>query len=275
MYDVYKRKVNLIASSMGCPVSHYFLTQYDRTSINQAWKDKHIANYITLAGAWTGGENAALEIGLSGLPLHKWLENVLSDIPNKYLAIIEQLLGDVSKEMISSWQSPIWLFPNSAIWGTEVIVTTTTKNYTANDMQELFAEAGNEFGYEKYMQVRDLNYERGKVPPPNVPTHCYYGVGVDTPQSFDYSGCNNFPNCSEEEIIVKMDPNGDGLVNYKGSTVCLDWANSDYKFESRHFKASHNKILKNTELLKAVSEVVGTTPPSHQDRSSVVEREEL
>lgn len=159
--------------------------------------------------------------------------------------------------------------PNAAIWKDEVLVTTKSGKYTANDMEKLFKEAGNALGYKKYKQVRDLSYENGRVPPPNVPTHCYYGVGQDTPLSFDYSKCENFPDCSEDDFTVKMDPNGDGLVNYKGSTVCLDWADSGYKLKTLEVKATHTTLRNKAEVRKAIAKVVGATPTSRQGRGSV------
>ena len=67
MYDENsQQKVTLVVHSMGGPVSHYFLTRFSK--INQYWKDKYIHAYITLAGAWSGG-NSALQALISG-PSH-------------------------------------------------------------------------------------------------------------------------------------------------------------------------------------------------------------
>ena len=51
-------KVTLVVHSMGGPVSLYFLTKF----IDQNWKNKYIANYITLAGAWSGTNGDLLNL---------------------------------------------------------------------------------------------------------------------------------------------------------------------------------------------------------------------
>ena len=45
------RKVTIVVHSMGGPVSLYFLTGI----VSQEWKDTYIHSYVTLAGAWSGG----------------------------------------------------------------------------------------------------------------------------------------------------------------------------------------------------------------------------
>ena len=65
MFLDYGRKVNILVSSYGGPISHYFLTKYNK--IDQTWKDKHIANYFTMSAAWTGGNNIAIARYLTGI----------------------------------------------------------------------------------------------------------------------------------------------------------------------------------------------------------------
>ena len=242
----YKRKINLVASSMGGPVSHYFLTKF--TDIDQEWKDEHIENYIILAGAWTGGENTALQVAISGMTL---------DIP--LFPWIEEFAEHQVDTLVNTFQSPYWLLPNSAIWGKETLVTTKFRNYTADDFEQLFIDTGNKFGYEKYKEVKDLNYENGKQPSPKVPTHCFYGSNRDTPVSFDYSDCKHFPDCQDDDIKINMDPQGDTLVNSKGAKVCLDWAdsNNDYTFESQKFNLDHFQMINDDKVLKAVGRIIG------------------
>ena len=55
--------VVMIAHSMGCPMSLYFLNQQTKD-----WKDKYIKSLVTLAGPW-GGAVKSLEIFAVGTDL--------------------------------------------------------------------------------------------------------------------------------------------------------------------------------------------------------------
>ena len=95
-------KVTIVAHSMGGIVSLYFLNE----AVTQEWKDQYINAWVTLSGAWSGGNS-----GLSGVitgPLH--------------LAY-------------RTFQSSVWLFPKPSVWNNTVLVTSTTRN---NDYEDFF-----------------------------------------------------------------------------------------------------------------------------------------
>ena len=244
--STYGRKVNLLASSMGGPVSHYFLTKY--SGINQDWKDEYIANYITLMGAWTGGNNFVLQMLLTGLP-HEMFGLIFGDPLN--------LIRDPLRKMSRTWESLLWLAPNSAIWGDKVLVKTKKRDYTAAEFKELFQEGNlGDYAYERYMRARDLSYDNsGEQPAPKVPTHCFYGGGQPTPIALDYTRCKRFPyDCKDSNVIIEEDPDGDGIVTKKGATVCEAWRSQEQPFSSRMFKDSHQ--APSIELLEAIGEVI-------------------
>ena len=62
-----KEPVILIAHSMGSPMTLYFLNRK-----TQAWKDKYVKAYITMAGVW-GGTVRAMKV----FALGKWPSNIL------------------------------------------------------------------------------------------------------------------------------------------------------------------------------------------------------
>ena len=226
------KKVTIVAHSMGGPVSLYFLTSI--ADITQKWKDKYISSYITLSGAWSGG-NKALEAEISGYGIGDFF-----------------LLNRFTKPVIHTLQSIVWLLPRASVWNSTVLVKTPKRNYTANDYKALFRDAGFRQGYSMYKGILDIN--KG-WPAPNVTTHCFYGVAVPTDQTFIYD--KRFPKANPVHT-VKGD--GDGTVNIESSQVCLRWAKSKYLFESATFHGvSHKKMVTDRSVLKAIGNIVGVT----------------
>lgn len=60
MYDQYQQPVYLLGHSMGCHYVLYFLNHQP-----QAWKDKYIGGFISLAAPW-GGAVKPLRVMASG-----------------------------------------------------------------------------------------------------------------------------------------------------------------------------------------------------------------
>ena len=247
-------KVTIVAHSMGAPTMLYFFTQSE--IIDQSWKDMYIGNFITLSGAWSGG-NVALMIELSGLSI---IDDRLGDIFSIF-RIVAMRITDSLTPILRTFQSIYFLLPRPSVWGDTVIVSTPTQTYTANDYERLFSDIGLADGYAKYQGVERINEN---FPAPNVPTHCFYGVGVDTPLSFTYR--EQFPEGTNGDPEVTMG-DGDGTVNVESSEVCLRWANAngDQPFNSKTFdRIDHFQIVQNTVVLQQIRDIVGapTNPTS-------------
>ena len=237
-------KVTIAAHSMGAPVTLHFLTS---GLVSQSWKDTYIGNFITLSGAWSGG-NEALKIHLSGLSL---LDSRPGDMFCNFKYVADKI-RDSLKPIMRTHQSISFLYPRPSVWGDTVLVTTPTRTYTANDYEDLFSDVGLTDGYTKFKGVESINEN---YPPPNVPTHCFYGVGVDTPLSFSYS--KSFPEGAEDDPEVTMG-DGDGTVNILSSEVCLQWASSDSSFQYMTFDdVGHQEMVSNGNVLKEVEKIVG------------------
>ena len=237
-------KVTIVAHSMGAPTMLYFFTQSG--IIDQSWKDKYIGNFITLSGAWSGG-NLALQVDVSGLSLQTRLGNIFGVFPKIGMKIMKSLTP-----ILRTFQSMYFLLPRPSVWGDTVLVSTPTQTYTANDYERLFSDIGLADGYAKYQGVAGINEN---FPAPNVPTHCFYGVGVDTPLSFTYK--ESFPKGANSDPDVTMG-DGDGTVNTKSSEVCLRWANSSRTFSHKTFNGvNHINILKDGGVLKEIRKIVG------------------
>ncbi len=227
-----------MAHSMGGPVSLYFFTKFNR--INQAWKDKFIHAYIPIAGAWNGAVTS-LEAVISGTSI-----SFLPSFINKYL---DKILVPIARSL----ESFPWLTPTSSIFGNKVIVSTPSKQYTANDYEKLFWKIGHKNGYQFFKRVQPLlkNY-----PQPNVKTHCYYGVGLDTPIKLTYN--KDFrQGVSTIGLTPKfVNGDGDGTVSTKSSIICQEWPGAKLK---RYNKFEHKAIVTKKDVLDDIHIIVKKT----------------
>ena len=259
-------KVTIAAHSLGATIMLHFLTQSG--VITQAWKDQYIGNFITLSGAWSGG-NSALQFEISGLTgvdrepsgmfnLFVILQQFLSDQPSTPILhsifYLQDLITDPLTPILRSFQGMYFLLPRPSVWNNTVLVSTPTQTYTASDYHQLFSDIGFTDGFAMYQGIENINRN---FPSPNVPTHCFYGVAVKTPLSFRYT--RSFPEGAEDNPEVTMG-DGDGEVNLQSSQVCLRWANNN---GGRSFRSmvicgvNHLKMVQNEKVLKEIGMIVG------------------
>ena len=116
-----------------------------------------------------------------------------------------------------------------------------------------------------YQGIEDINKN---LPPPNVPTHCLYGVGVDTPKILHYA--ESFPEGADEDPEVTMG-DGDGTLNIESAEICVRWNNNNggHSFSRKVFIGTdHLQMIQAEAVLKEIGEIVGapTNPtPVHDD----------
>ena len=129
-------------------------------------------------------------------------------------------------------------------------MTTPKRTYTANDYQALFNDMGYPQGFQIYSGIASIN---AGFSAPNVPTYCFYGTGVDTPESFVYG--SGFPDSAPSQVI---NGDGDGVVNLRSSEVCLKWrTEQQQQFGSRGFPGiNHVKMVMSGDVLRAIDKVV-------------------
>ena len=220
-------KVTLVVISYGGPISLYFLTQV----VDQEWKDMYIHAYVTLAAAW--GVNSLIALitpPADSTFLFFPIEASVQDLLNVY----------------RTWPGYYYLQSPPSVLGDTVIVETPTRNYTANDYEQLFTDAGYPEGYTRY------NQSSLQFPAPNVSTFCFYGLGFPTRERYVYD--DGFP--ATQPTVINGE--GDQAANKANLEVCLQWANSGYHFNRTVFPGvSHGGILSDPTVLRSVGIVVG------------------
>ena len=228
---------------MGGPLTLHFLNNL----VTQKWKDKYIHAFITIAGAWSGG-NVALQSLVSGLSVTGSMKMQNPNIDAITLLAAKLGCPAVSNALVRdtfrTFQSMYFLLPKPSVWEDEVLVTTPTRSYTSNDYSALFKDIGYPQGYKMYTGISNIN---NGFPTPTVPVHCFYGVDVPTAEKYRYD--KGFPN-SDPEVTMGS---GDGTVNLRSSRVCHKWKPSQIK---TYTGVDHVKILKNMNLLRDVESVV-------------------
>ena len=243
--------VSLIIHSMGGPVALHFLTS---GIVRQEWKDKYIANFIPLAGAWSGA-NFALHMLVSAKQLEEGVDftdsaNIFTSRLSNSVNSIGDVLARILRDLSRSLQSVYFMMPRASLWKDTVLIETPSKNYTANDYKQLFADLDYYIGYVKFHGIENINPD---WPAPNVPTYCFYGVDLDTPESFVYS--KDFPDITHVDVTV-VNGDGDGVVNTINSEVCLQWRSSSYPFtEHRLSGINHLTITMDDVVLKAIGAI--------------------
>ena len=231
----------MIGHSLGAPVSLHFLT----ATVDQAWKDKYIHAYATIGGAWAGATKS-LGMIITGLTSF--------DTDNGLVIILEKFINAIVGPMFRSFESVFWMLPRASVVGADtVVVTTHEKEYTANDYEELFKDIGYPEGYKRFQGIERYNVD---WPAPNVPTYCFYGLGIDTASAIVY-GEGDFP----EKGPVSLYGDGDGTVYRLSLEVCKRWGNGNnggYPFTARVLpNAEHVSIAYDERFLREFAEIVG------------------
>ena len=231
--------VTIMGHSMGGPVAHYFLTNFP--PVTQEWKDKYVHAFVPIASSW-GGSNQALQLQISGINFHGL------NIPTLMVPVT------------STFGSIAWMLPSTHVWGDTTIVYTPTRNYTANDFQQLFSDVGYENGYDMYESVSLLS---GNFPAPNVNTYCFTSNGTETPERFIY----------DEDFVgsdpLKMEPtiifgDGDGTVNGRSNDVCLQWEDMrcHYLIPENIEGVGHISLARDDRTLAKIAKIVGAPEES-------------
>lgn len=210
-YAVNNSKVAIVAHSMG---TLFFLTFLQ--TVSQEWKDTYILNFVAASPPWVGAV-AAIQSLTAG-----------------YDFSIPYLPPSSAKIVQRTFASNYFLMPYPEFFGDTVLVQTPTKNYTANDYEELLTD----LGISQYYDVWNLSYNLANpYQPPGVDTYCLYGYNVTTVQQETYTN-NKF---QSPNLIFG---NGDGTVPIQSLTFCQNWANiTDKKLAVKGYQGQEHVNL--------------------------------
>ena len=143
-----------------------------------------------------------------------------------------------------------YALPKPSVWGDEIIVTLPKHTISAKNYALLIYELNfHPRPMEEVYNVVKFNDEDKDLGAPQVVTYCFYGTGVDTPESFiEYN--------SKSATVIKG--YGDGTVNRRSAEVCQMWRTTQQqKFESKEFKGiDYTSIVKNVDVLHEIDGVV-------------------
>ncbi len=237
------RRVTLVAHSMGGLVSHHFLTH----TVNQTWKDKYIHAYVPLSGAWSGGVQTLARL-IYGQDFKD--NDLLSYLINGYLVPI-----------IRTLPSLLWLSPRESVYKNAILISTPQQNYTAADYFDLFERIGDTNAFQIFNDL--ITFVTPNFPPPNVPTFCYYGYNVSTPETYIFEKEFDPLNSIGVQPSDILYGNGDGTVNQVSSAVCHQWKEMTQSFTLRQYEGvNHGQMITNERVLNDVALIVGASPPA-------------
>ena len=240
----HQTKVTLVVHSMGGPISLFFLTGFH--GVTQAWKDKYINAYISLSGNWAGSLTVLRSV-VSSSP----------GIPDDKL-FVSSLVNDFIVTVARTFESIPMFVPDSSVYHNTTLVSTPSKEYTANDYSDLFDRIGYSNGYQFFQRVQDIN---PGFPAPNVPTYCFYGVNVETPMKYIYERdfISGMSTVGLPLGKIEYAKTGDGLVNIESLEVCHRWSGmpSKYLFKYNTYDdITHLNMVKSSEVLGDIALVV-------------------
>ncbi|XP_060080361.1 phospholipase A2 group XV-like [Ylistrum balloti] len=212
--------VTLLGHSMGNPVTLYFLNH-----MPQAWKDKYIKSFVSLAGVWTGVIKT-LRLFTSGDNLNVYVVDALKVRPEQ-------------RSMVST----AWLLPSDRYWtADEILVTRPERNYTVKDFKQFFQDLNFTDGYDMHLDTKELIRD---LTPPGVEVHCLHGHNISTPGRLEF-GPNMWPD-SQPKVIPD---DGDGTVNIRSLHACTEWKGKQKQnvYHKQFDGAEHMEILKDPRI---------------------------
>jgi len=225
-------KVTLLAHSMGGIHVTQFLNQ-----MTQPWKDKYVANLISVATPWSGSPKALRAI-ISG-------DNFGIEVTS-WLPLIDKM---AVRPTLRRSGGTILMLPENAFYNNTVLVKTPKRTYSSSDFHQLFKDLGTPITSEIYDSL-DGVVENIKAP--QVPMHCLYGENFPTEDHYEYrDGWDKDP-------IITNSQKGDGTVPEFSLTRCKTFATQQpHPVIMKDFDlADHLSVLNDEELLQYVLSIV-------------------
>lgn len=227
----------LICHGSGCLYTYYFL-------INQPidWKAHFVRAMVSIGTPWGGHFQG----------LYTYLDKDDDRMTNTIPAI---RLAERTFSMAA------FQLPHPTFFGTQVLVQTVFRNYTALDYRDLFSGLGYPNAYNMWVDSAKVMAE---FKHPEVDVFCLSGIGFKTMESvifkkaIDVSDEKQIKRKNRRRIIYG---NGDGRVGLKSARRCLEWQNGHelgHKFHYTEFKSKHDELLKDVYPISHILNVVAS-----------------
>ncbi len=225
MFHKKKKKVALVAHSMGGNVVHYLLKH--KPSL---WKETYIDSFITMNTAWKGA-SSVVQMYISG---YNWS------------APVDPL---IMREKQRHHESSALLLPKEGAWGlNDVIIITPERNYTLANFDQLFKDMDFPVG-EKMRQIYTRpDYE---FTHPGVPFYCMYSHGLPTAETFIYGEDLKFTGMPLGTIMG----DGDGTVNLQSLSPCSK-LESGVTVVLKYKGVTHNGIMADKQSLGDLNKIL-------------------
>nr|ANJ04661.1 phosphatidylcholine-sterol acyltransferase [Nilaparvata lugens] len=209
-----KKRVILIAHSLGGPMTLTFLQGQD-----QKWKDKYVAGFITLAGAY-GGTIKSVKMYTLG-----------DDLGSKHID------GMVQRSFQITWSSLAYLMPSPLVFDPkEPLARAFNIDFSLSNIEFFFRNLSCPDCYEMW---KDSEPYKDRLAPPGVEVYCLHGSGIDTIDELTQE-VNDKPN--QVEIWTS---DGDGTINRVSLEACGRWDhNQTQAFHHEVYpKVDHMQIM--------------------------------
>lgn len=234
------RPVVLLAHSMGGLWALYFLNQQ-----SMQWKRRYISRFVSVSVPWGGAVEQMMTFA-SGNPEGVPFVNAL-----------------VVREEQRRSESNLWLLPVSRVFGDRPLVVTSTRNYTAVDMERFLMDIGFPEGVAPYKSR--IPHLMEILQAPQIPVTLIYGHEVPTSETLSYEkrGFDSHPEITEGD--------GDGTVNLCSLTaVVKEWeAAEGQELEVIPLaNKGHMKILHDEDSVQLIVDaIMNTVSPQEQQLS--------
>ncbi|KAJ4457920.1 putative Group XV phospholipase A2 [Paratrimastix pyriformis] len=223
---------HLIGHSLGSPFVHMFLATYT----TQAWRDRYVGSFISLAGPF-GGSTMATEYTLCGMD---WR------VPGLSKSHIRDLMRNMGS---AAWMMP---FGPGADY---VILSTPQRNYSLEDLPQLFLDAGAPSTAAMVRHVQTY-LDQASVIPPGVETHLFYSRNTTTPLTYyEPAGVHCSGDQAGPEVVASRP--GDGTVVDWSLLGYAYWKTQPQPLTSYEVASDHVGVISDPMVLKLIGEIVG------------------
>lgn len=228
--------VVILAHSMGGLWTLFFLNQQ-----SMEWRNKYVSRFVSVATPWGGAVEQMMTFA-SGNPEGVPFVNSL-----------------VVREEQRRSESNLWLLPVRRSFRDRPLVITSSRNYTAGDMEQFLCDIGFPEGVAPYKSR--IPHLTDILQPPQVPVILIHGYGVPTAETLSYEkkGFDNHPEITEGD--------GDGTVNVCSLTAVVEeWervAGQELEVIALQGK-KHMEILHDGHSVQVIVDAILNVTPQEQ-----------